>query len=176
MIQQIKHTDLKQFENKVFYNDNLNITSTTKKTINNTEINKPEDIHLNFIIKEFGDYININLDYTFLLSVIEHHISHKIEFIISKNNLKIVIYKTEKDNKTIIKEKDFIFNTDNLNNKYLIDNSGFISAKFNIEFLNNLLEIFKHDDKIKVLLSHDRPLIITDLNNMGIIAPILENE
>ena len=152
---------IKLYENDFLFKDNKGITTTTEKTLNHKEQIHKDNINLYNILQQ--DYIKIDfLDYNFIIELLQENDTGFLEIVLKYDEIDLFIYDDENH---LIKEKTFNYKND-INKHY--------SIKINLEYLNSVMNIFKHTDKVCLWVYEDYPLLITDLNKFGLISPIIE--
>jgi len=157
----MKQELIKLYDNKYLFKDNKGISTTTQKTINHKEKIHKDTINLYNILQQ--DYIKLDfIDYGFITELLKDYDYGFLEIIIKYDVIELFIY--DNDNK-LLKEKTFNLKTD-INRHYKV--------KIDLEFLNSVMDIFKHNDKVNLWVYDDFPLLITDLNKFGLISPIIE--
>ncbi len=152
---------LKLYDNDYIYLDDKKTSSTNIKTFNHKEKTFKDNINLYNILEK--EYIKLDfMDYGFITELLQEHDTGFLEIILKYNTLELYIY--DNDNK-LIKEKTFNIKND-INKHY--------SIKINLEILNSVMNIFKHNDKVNLWVYDEFPLLITNLNKFGLISPIIE--
>ena len=154
---------IKLYDYDYLYLDKNKTSSTSIKTINHKEKTYKDNINLCNILQQ--DYKKIDfIDYNFITELLQEHDTGFLKIIIKYDVVGLFIYDNE--NK-LLKEKTFNLKTD-INRHY--------SIKINLEYLNSIMDIFKHSDKVNLWVYDEFPLLITDLNKLGIISPIIEKD